>query len=195
MTQAISSTTFASSVSDLAVLLIESEDTQAESAKLQRDAARQSFLDNAQQQVDALHDAASATMTGAFIGASLSIAGGACQIGAASFQYDVDMGKAHNDCLSEIASNQLNANIYGDMGQISAKLADPTKSIVGDSTAEGFQAEAKRHETLAEQAKWQASDASTAIDKAEKRGDKLLDSLQGIQQDENSSANAIIGRI
>ncbi|HEY0465057.1 MAG TPA: hypothetical protein VGC79_12645, partial [Polyangiaceae bacterium] len=77
----------------------------------------------------------------------------------------------------------------------SGELAAPLKSLVGDSTAELFQAEAKRFETLTEQAKWEAGDASASIDQAERRGDKVLDVLQGIQNDTNSSASAIIGRI
>ncbi|HEX2673143.1 MAG TPA: hypothetical protein VHM25_19820, partial [Polyangiaceae bacterium] len=71
----------------------------------------------------------------------------------------------------------------------------PLQAMVGDSVASDYQAEAKRRETLAEEARWQADDASTAIDKAEKRGDKALDTLQSIQQNENSSAVTIIGRI
>lgn len=45
------------------------------------------------------------------------------------------------------------------------------------------------------QAKWQAGDASTSIDKANKAVDKYLDLLQGIQRDEHGANNAIIGRI
>jgi hypothetical protein len=195
MTQAISSGRPASLAGELAELLLAHESVQADSAKQERDAAREAFLTNSQRQVDSLHQAASATMSGAFIGASLTVAGGAFSIGAASFQYQADVGKAANDCSSEIANNQLSASILGDLGQISSKLADPTKAFLGDSTAAHFQAEAKRQETLAEQAKWQAGDASTAVDKADKRGDKILESLQGTQQNENSSATAIIGRI
>jgi hypothetical protein len=195
MTQAIPSASPASFASELAVLLIEKESNQAEAAERQRDAARHAFLENAQRQVDALHDAASATMTGALVGASLSIAGGACQIGAAGFQYEVDMGKAYSSCASEIAQNQLNAGILAGLADVSGKLAEPVGVLVGDSTAARYQAEAKRHEQLAEQARWQASDANGAIDKADQRGDKLLDLLQNIQQSQNSTANSIIGRI
>jgi hypothetical protein len=195
MTQAISSANSTSFAGELAAMLIEKESTQADSAKQQRDAARESFLEHAQQQVDALHDAADATMTGAFIGASMSIAGGVCQMGAASFQYDADVGKAYRGCPLQVASDQFHSNVLGDLAEVSSKLADPTKALVGDSTAARFQAEAKRSETLGEQAQWQADDASSAIDKAERRGDKVLDVLQGIQQNENSSTSALIGRI
>jgi len=61
--------------------------------------------------------------------------------------------------------------------------------------ADGDQAVAKHHETLAEQARWEASDAGDTINKADKRGDNELQILQGIQNDEHSSTNAIIGRI
>jgi hypothetical protein len=195
MTQAISSAAFASLAGEFAVLVVDHESVQAESAARERDAAREAFLSDAQKQVEALHDAANATMQGALIGASMTIAGGALQMSAASFQYEVSMGKAHGDCATAIASNQLNATVRADLGEMFAKLAEPSKALVGDSTAARFQAEAKRHETLAEQAKWQADDARAALDKDDKRGDKTLDVLQGMHQDDNSSAKSIIGRI
>lgn len=195
MTQAISNGGSASIASELAVLLIENESAQADSAQQDRSAARQCFLNEAQKQVDALRDAASATMTGALLGGSMTIAGGALQIRAACFQYGADMGKATGAPAKEIASNELNASVRHDLGDMYSKLAEPGKALVGDSTAANHQADAKRHETLAEQARSQADDARTAIDKAEKRGDKVLDLLQDIQQDEQSSTKAIIGRI
>ncbi|HET7546050.1 MAG TPA: hypothetical protein VFK05_39545 [Polyangiaceae bacterium] len=195
MTQAMSGAGSSSAAGELAALLIERESAQADSAKQDREAARRAFLGEAQQQVDALNEAAAATLTGAALGASLTVAGGAFQIGAATFQYDVDMGKAHGAPATAIATNELEASIRGDVGDTFAKLAEPGKALVGDSTAARYQAEAKHHETLAEQAKWQADDASATLDKADKRGDKVLDLLQGIQQEDQSSAQAIIGRI
>ena len=90
MTQAISSASgFAS---ELAVLLLENESNQAESARQSRDAARENVLSLAQHEMDALHSAASATMTGAYVSAAFTAASGACELGAASSQYDADLG-------------------------------------------------------------------------------------------------------
>ena len=195
MSQAISGGSSVSVAGELAVLLVEHEANQAESAEQARDAAREAFMVDAQRQVEALHDAANATMVGAFIGASMTVAGGALQISAAQFQYEVDMGRANGGCTSEVASNQLIANTQRALADVFSKTAEPTKALVGDSSAAKRQADAKRQESLAEQAKWQADDARTAVDKADKRGDKVLDVVQGLRQEESSSARSIIGRI
>jgi len=194
MTQAISGANVSGFASELAVLLIENETNQADSARLERDAARQSFLDQAQQQVDALHEAANATMAGALVSASLSVAGGACLVGAASYQFQANMGVAADAGPLAISANKYNADVLSALAT-TGKLADPLKALIGDSTAAHYQAEAKHHEILGEQAKWQASDASSALDKADKQGDKVLDLLAGIQRDQNSATNAVIGRI
>ena len=178
MTQAITSTG-TSFTSDLAELLLQVETNQSESARLQRDSARESYLENAQQQVEALHDAADATRAGAYTAAALSFASGAFSVGSASLN----------------STDGFDAKLLGSLAKTTGELAAPLKSLVGDSTAEDFRAQAKYFETRAEQAKWEASDASTAIDKAERRGDKVLDSLQGIQSDRNSANNTVIGRI
>ncbi|MEI9941479.1 MAG: hypothetical protein WDO69_30025 [Pseudomonadota bacterium] len=195
MTQAISSVNVSGFAGELAALQLENDANQSESSRMQRDAARESYLDQAQQQIDALHAAASATRNGALVGASLTIAGGACQIGAASFQFDADVGLSKGSCLTEIAKDKRIATILGDLGSASSKLADPVKAILGDSTAERYQAIAKQHEMLAAQAQWQAGDASAEIDKADKRADKELDIVQEIQRDQSSATNSLISRI
>jgi hypothetical protein len=132
---------------------------------------------------------------GALVSASLTVAGGACQIAAASFQYEADVGPARGSSLTDVAADRRTATILGDIGSASSKLADPLRTLIGDSIAAHHQADAKQHETLAAQAQWEASDASSTIDKASKRSDALLDTLQGIQRDQNAANNAIIGRI
>ena len=86
------------------------------------------------------------------------------------------------------------AKIWNAVGKTASELSKPT-TMIGQSIAEHDQASAKKWETAAAQAQWQASDASTAIDKANKQSDALLDTLQGIQRDQHQSDNAIIGRI
>jgi len=207
MTQAISSSS-SSFATEFAELVIRNEASQAESAHQEREAARASVRENAQKQIDALHDAADATRSGALLNAALTIGGSALEIRAAFSQYGADMACAQMksaECRgdaatvlsagTEFASQNRLATIWHASGDGMVKLAAPLQALFGDSVASDYQAEAKRRETLAEQAKWQADDASTAIDKSEKRGDKALDTLQSIQQNENSSAVALIGRI
>lgn len=210
MTQSISSTNAVGYSGELLALLLQNEDNQSESARLSRDAARQRFMDESQKQVDALHAAADATATGAAISAGMSIAGGACTIAGAFDEYDANTAKAQLsglDCHSPsfqsdaqflnqaFADAHKSAQLYGTVGDTASKLAGPANAFLGTRVADDDQAIAKHHETLAEQARWEAGDASDTIDKADKRGDNELQILQSIQSDEHSSTNAIIGRI
>ena len=86
------------------------------------------------------------------------------------------------------------AKIWSAVGKAANELSKPS-TMIGQSIAEHDQASAKRWETAATQAQWQASDASTAIDKANKQSESLLDVYQSIQRDLHQSNNAIIGRI
>lgn len=199
MTQAIAQSAVGF-VSELAELLIQTESAQSDSADLQRDAARKDFLENAQHQVDALHEAADDVRTGAFVSAAFTVAGAACSIGSAIDQYGADKGSA-TLCANgpkttpEIANNTKWANILGSTGKGLDALGGAMKTFVGDAASADANAKAKYFETQGEKAKWLASDASTEIDKVAQLGDKLLDTLQGINQDQNAANNALIGRI
>ncbi len=210
MTQSISSTGAVGYSGELVALLLQNEDNQSESAHLSRDAARQRFLDESQQQIDALHNAADATAFGAALNAGMSIAGGACTVAGAFDTYDANSAKAELaglDCHSPtylvdsqfltqtIADSSKSAQIWSAAGTVGSSLAGPANDLFGKSVAEDDQAVSKQHETLAEQARWEAGDASDTINKADKRGDTELQILQSIQSDEHSSTNAIIGRI
>jgi hypothetical protein len=74
-------------------------------------------------------------------------------------------------------------------------LATPASTIAFGAAAENDKAQATRAETLSEQAKWQAGDASSEIDKTNAIGGKILDTVQSLNQDQNAAANAVIGRI
>lgn len=194
MTQAITSTNASTFAGELAMLLIETDSNRADSDRLQRDSARQALLENAQHQVDALHAAADATATGALVNGAFSVASGAFSIGAASSQYDADLGKATGGPGCQVAADQFDANIDTAQAKIYASLGELGKGL-SDSAALDCQADAKHFETLAAQSQWQASDASSDADKADKQSDKVLEMLQGTQRDQNQSNNAIIGRI
>ena len=176
---------------ELAVLLIDTEDSQEKSAKLDRDAARQSSLTDARHQVDALREAASDIANGALAGAALTIGGGLCEGVSAGYKFDADT----SSCRTETASLREASSNWGAFGNVSDRLAPQATTLLGTAPAEHDKATAKQFETAAEQARWQAGDASTAIDKAEKQSDKVISLLQSIQGDQNSATNAIIGRI
>jgi hypothetical protein len=185
---------------ELAELLIQTESAQSDSAQLQRDAARKDFLDNAQHQVDALHEAADDVRSGALVSAAFTIGGAACSVAGALDQYEADKGSSvlcawGPKTTPQIASDTKWANIFGSAAKGLDALGGAMKTFVGDAAASDATAQAKYFETQAEKAKWLASDAGTEIDKASQLGDKLLDTLQGINQEQNSANNALIGRI
>jgi len=182
MNSAISTTSVSSFATELAELVIQNETTQSDADRATRDAARAAYLEDAQHQVDALHAAADAMETGAFISAAFSIAGSACSFSATVEKFDVD------GCASKTAQLENSSKLCGELAPIA-------KTVTGDTPQKHLEADAKRFETLAERAKWQASDASSEIDKAYQLGAKLLDIVQSLNQAQDSATNAVIGRI
>ena len=209
MTQAISGSGATSAYTELASLLVEMDSNQVESQQLQREQARDTYLAEAQQQVEALQSAANTTLAGGLVSAGFAVAGGVMQVDSACVQFDADMKEVAVkglDCKSDTfkadvlflnaakADDTKTARILGGLGESFSKSVQPA-TMIADGIAQGSRAEAKRDEILAEQAKWQAGDASTSIDKGDKQIDKFLDLIQGMQRDANSSTNSIIGRI
>jgi hypothetical protein len=193
MTQAISTTGVTSFATQFAELEIENETAQSDADRAARDAARSTFLQDSQNQVDALRSAATAMETGALAGAGLSIAGEACAIGATAERYDANTTDPCDKLT--IASDTANAGYLQDASKILNDLAAPAKTIIGDVPQKECEADAKQFETSAAQAKWQADDASTSLDKIDKQGNKILDLVQSLNQAQDSATNAVIGRI
>ena len=198
MTQAISAASATGFAAELAELLLQTESVQTDAAREQRDAARTDFLHEAENQVKALHDAADDVRNGAWASAAFSVASSACMIASSVQKYDADMASA-KPCkdldLATIAKDKNLSNEWGAIGAGLGKLAEPMKALIGDAPAADANANAKLFETLAEKAKWVSGDASDEIQTAAKLGDKILDLLQGINQDQSSANNALIGRI
>ncbi|HTA92163.1 MAG TPA: hypothetical protein VK745_21435 [Polyangiaceae bacterium] len=192
MTQPISSTNVTSFATELAALLIQNETMQSDADRTTRDTARATFLQDSQNQVDALHAAADATEQGALVGAAFSVAAGACSIGAASYKFD-----AETDGCDKIAaaSDSESASDLGTLGSTYSALGKLEETCVGQAQSEHDHASAKRFETLAAQAKWQADDAATEVNKTATLGGKILDIVQSLNQDQSSATNAVIGRI
>jgi hypothetical protein len=200
MTSAITGSVVTSFAADLAELLLNVESAQSDSATLTRDAARQDLLAEAQHQVDALHAAADDARNGAWVSAALATVGSACQMISAINTYDADMGASKLCALgprttADIAEATKSASLWAATGKVLNELAAPVKTLLGDAPAADDNARAKYFETLVDKAQWVASDASSELDKVAKLGDKVLDLLQGINQDQNSSNSALINRI
>src|SRR4051812_34820822 len=94
MNQSISPSYGSGFATEFAELVIRNETIQSESAHQEREAARASVRENAQKQIEALHEAADATRNGAFLNAALTIGGAALEIKGAFNQYGADMASA-----------------------------------------------------------------------------------------------------
>ena len=197
MNQAVSAPSVSGFASELAELLIQTESVQSDSAQLEQEAARNDFLSEAQHQVDALHAAAEDVRNGAWVSAAITAASSACEVVSALDKFDASMAasKCSNTFAPEIAEDTRNAKIWESAGSTLNQLAAPANSLVFESTQADDNAKAKYFETLSEKAKWLEGDAGNAIDQAAKLGDKVLDLLSGIDQDQSAASNAIIGRI
>ncbi len=192
MTTAISMTSTTDMASELAALMLQNETNQEDSDRLSRDAARNSFLENSQQQVNELNAAADASEQGAFVGAAFTIAGAGCGMVSDVDSFDaetVDKG------TSEAYTDKLDAGLFHDADQGLSGFSQYASQLAGGTLAGHDTAEAKRYETLAEEAKWQADDASSSIDKTDQLGSKIMDIVESLNQDQTSANNSIIGRI
>lgn len=172
----ISGTSPAGYASELAVLMLENESQQEKSARLERDAARQSYLDYSQKQVDELHSAADATRVGALASAAFSVGSGAAMLAGAG-----TCGGA--------------AKKWDALAKTTGSLAQPANALLGEAPAGHARASAKEYETSAEQAKWDAGDVSETLQKLQRSSDKVLDFMKSTGDAENQTSAAIIGRI
>ena len=68
-------------------------------------------------------------------------------------------------------------------------------TIVGESTAQRFQAAAERAAFAGEQASWRMDDASQHLSKLDRNQDRALDLLENINQSEHAATNAVVGNI
>ena len=195
MSQVVAPAGGMSFASEIAVLLLENEANHAESSQAARDAAREEFLTRANEQVEALHAAADATKWGAVVSGGLSAVGGVCQIAGAVDNCDAEIAKVGKGRPLEVAEQTKLGSIYTALGNTSNAFAEPLKTWVFDSTAMHREADAKHAETLAEQARWQAQDANSEIEKADRQANKVLDSLQSLNEAQNAANNALLGRI
>jgi hypothetical protein len=191
-------------MSELTALLIEHEENQSQSAHLEREAARTRFLQDTQAQVKQLNQAADATLNAALVSGVISVAGGVADVVGAVDQFKADTNSAGLDpkdfcgevieMRKTVASETVAAKVWNTVGKTAAAFDKPTM-MLGESAAEHHRAAAKEAEAAEARDQWQASDASTSIDKANKQSDALLDIYQGTQHDQAAANNSLVGRI
>ena len=166
----------------LALLVLETQDSQHAAATADKALARDRFIEASADEVAAMRAEATHILIGACVqGASSMIAAG-IQLGdAASEPKPGKDGKTPKEGpWCEIAAGAFNA------------AAQPLGKAFGDSPAAGDRADAKQAGTAAQQATWQLDDASDAARKAEQRTDKALDWLASESANRASAENGII---
>jgi hypothetical protein len=187
-----STTTFAQSgvgldaEGQLALLVLESEQSHEEAGRADKTVARQQFLDASAKEVMALRDEAHDILVGALVQ-------GAVTVTAASIQF----GDALDEpgCVDKLG-NPMEPAKEKPWGEISAAFfngsSQPLGKALGDSPAANDRADGKRAATAAQQAEWKLDDAQQAIDKSNSRQDKTLDFLQSDSANRASTETGII---
>jgi len=170
----------------LALLVLESEQTQEDASRADKAIGRQQFLDASAKEVTALRDEARDILVGALVQ-------GACTVTAASIQFADALDEPA--CVDK-AGHLIVAAKEKPWGEISAALFSGSSQALGkalgDSPAASDRADGKRAATAAQQAEWKLDDAQHAIDKANARQDKALDFLSSETANKATTETGII---
>ena len=167
----------------LALLILETEETRHEVATADKLVARDRFITASNAEVAAMHEEADDIMIGATFQAAASLTAASIQIGDALDEPECDAG---GNPLSKEGP-------WGEIGSsISNAMSQPLGKMLGDSPAANDRADAKRAATAAEQATWQLDDATSAINESDKHQDKALDWLASEAGNKASTETGII---
>lgn len=160
----------------LALLVLENEQTQSDAARQDKAVARERYVEAANRQVAAMHAEADHVLIGAIVQ-------GACTVAATSVQLS-DIAVS-GDCISEDPWSRAVAGGFSGLSPVLGKA-------VGDEPAAHDRADAKQASSLEQQAEWQLDDANKAIDEAKKSRDKALDWLTNVNANQASTETGII---
>lgn len=161
----------------LALLVLESQEQQQASELQNMALARERFVAESNEQVEAMHEQADAIRLGAAFQAAASCTAATIQV--------VDYLEVPEDGKCEAPIGEICAGL-------ASGLSEPLGKWVGDGPAADAAADAKQHGTQAQQAEWQLSDAKDAIDRSDRRQDQALQWLSGEVSSEAQANAAII---
>jgi hypothetical protein len=166
----------------LALLVLESEDSQQSAARQDSATARESYVAASKAEEEALRDAADH----AFVGALIS---GSVQLGAAAIQF---ADAAQSPGVGPDGREKYEAAI-GESAAAATMAADrPLSEFFGDSRVKNDEADARRSATTAALAQSDLKDAKDAVKQSQERNDKTTDWLLSASANEASAASAII---
>lgn len=156
----------------LALMVLEKQQTDEDSARDDKLLARERFVEASSAEVEAMRDKAGHLLLGAVVQGGATLA-------ASSFQMW--------DAVDSGDSPKLKA--AADFGHGTAPVLG---RCFGDSPAAADDADAKHAASLAEQARWQLDDANKVIDQANETRDKALDWVSSVNASQASAETGII---
>jgi hypothetical protein len=164
----------------LALLMLENEEAQKDTANADKALARDRFVEASNAEVAAMREEADDIRLGAFFQAGASLTAAGIQAGDVLMAPECDaQGKEKPEApWGEIGAGAANS------------LSQPLGKWIGDAAVADDRGDAKRAGSAAEQAAWDQADANDAIDHLNDQRDRVTSWLQS----ENSEqANATAG--
>lgn len=166
----------------LALLVLETQDSQHAAATADKALARDRFIEASADQVAAMREEAEDIFIGACVQGATSLTASVIQFVDAAWEPKAEEGKPapKEKPWGEISAGALNA------------ASQPLGKMLGESPAAEDRADAKQAGTAAQQATWQLEDANDAVRKSEQRTDKALDWLASQAANQASTETGII---
>lgn len=167
----------------LALLVLENEQTQSDAARQDKSLARQRYVEAANDQVAAMHEEASHVWVGALVHGACTLTASTIQLGDIALKPELD----------PITEKPLPEEPWGEVVSAGfSGMAPVLGKAVGDEPAGHDRAEAKAASSLEQLAEWQLDDANKVLDDAKKAQDKALDWLAAVNANQASTETGII---
>lgn len=168
----------------LALLMLEQEQTQSDAAKQDKAVARQNYMAAADKVVAEMHQEADHILLGAVVQGSCALAASGIQLGDA-IKDPIDPKTGLIDPSKEKPWGEIGAGMCNATAQLMDKLLGQEPAANDRASAE----QGRTHEKLAE---WQLDDANKAIDHAQKSQDKAFEFVTTVNANNASAETAII---
>ncbi|HEX6767504.1 MAG TPA: hypothetical protein VF103_18525 [Polyangiaceae bacterium] len=169
-------------LTELASLIVQNDFLRGEVDDQNLRAAREAERRAQEQEIAAMHDAADAVVTGAWVEGLTAAAAGGAQCYASLARIGVE---------SDDERTALDAIDKGGKGL--AGIAGPAGALTGDAPKASAEAEAAQARNAAERADASADEAERHHDRVERHTDQVLDAVEGTLNSEHQGNFAILG--
>lgn len=174
-------------LSQLAALMVENDFIRAESDEQNLRTAREARQRACAEEVRALHEAADAIATQAWVQGGIAAAGGAAQCAGSLGQ----IGKTGDDAASKNA--RLPFEALGKGGEGLGRIAEPAGQLAGGTTKAHAEADAREARGEAEDASSRVDEARQHRERVERHTDAVLGLVEGTLENEQRANLAILG--